>query len=62
MDPKYLMFELLHGGRCNKEHRCTYVGGGNVAHYPDPYDRDKMSVIEVEGVVDSYEYGPGDLI
>jgi hypothetical protein len=34
----------------------------DVAHYPDPYDRDKMSFIEVERVVEPYGYGPGDLI
>jgi len=61
MDLKYLMFEVHHGDRFNREHRCTYLGG-DVVNYPDPYDRDKMSFIEVERVVESYGYGPGDLI
>jgi hypothetical protein len=61
MDPKCLMFEVHHNGRFNREHRCTYAGG-DVAHYPDSFDRDKMSFIEVDGVVESYGYGPGDFI
>jgi hypothetical protein len=56
-----MMFEVHHGGQFNKEHRCTYVGG-DVAHYPDPYDRDNVSFIEVGGIVKSYGYGHGDVI
>jgi hypothetical protein len=61
MYPDLLMFKVHHGGRFNKEHGVTYVGG-DVAHYPNPYERDKISFIEVEGVVKTYRYGPGDLI
>jgi len=46
MYPKLLMFEVHHGGRFNREHRVKYVGG-DVSHYPDPYDRDELSFIEI---------------
>jgi hypothetical protein len=61
MDPECLMFEVHHDGQFNNKHMCTYVDG-DVAHYPDPFDRDNMSFIEVGGVVESYGYSPGDLI
>jgi hypothetical protein len=46
MYPELLMFEVHHGGRFNREHRVTYVGG-DISHYPDPYDRDELSFIEI---------------
>jgi len=61
MYPEMLMFEVHHGGRFNKEHRVTYVGG-DISHYLDPYERDELSFIEVKMVVRTYGYGPGDLI
>jgi len=61
MYPESIIFEVHHGGRFNREHRVTYVGG-DISHYPDPYDRDELSFIEIERVVRTYGYGPGDLI
>jgi hypothetical protein len=61
MYPEMLMFEVHYGGRFNMEHRVTYVGG-DISHYPDPCERDKMSFIEIERVVRTYGYGPGDQI
>jgi hypothetical protein len=61
MDSEYLMFKVHHGDQINRENICTYVSG-DVADYPDPFDRDKMSFIEVDGVIESYGYGLGDLI
>jgi hypothetical protein len=43
------------------EHRVAYVSGDK-SHYPDQYDRDKFSFIEIERVVRTYGYGHGDLI
>jgi hypothetical protein len=61
-DPEFLMFEIHHGSRFDREHRCTYISG-DVANYPNPiFDKDKMSFIEVNGVVEFYGYGPGNLI
>jgi hypothetical protein len=61
MYPELLIFEVHHGGRFNRERRVTYVGG-YISHYPYPYDRDKLSYIEIERVVRTYEYGSGGLI
>jgi hypothetical protein len=61
MYPELIMFEVHYGGRFSKEHRVNYVGG-DVAHYPDPYDRDEVSFIEVERVAKTYGYISGDLI
>lgn len=61
-DPEFLMFEIHHDSRFDREHRCTYIGG-DVANYPNPiFDKDKMSFIEVNGVVEFYGYGSGNLI
>jgi hypothetical protein len=61
MYPELLMFEVHHGGRFNREHRVTYVGG-DISHYSNPYDRDELSFIEIERVIRTYGCGPGDLI
>jgi hypothetical protein len=61
MYPELIMFEVHYGGRFNREHRVNYVGG-DVVHYPDPYDRDEVSFIEVERVAKTYGYVFGDLI
>jgi hypothetical protein len=61
MYPELLMFEVHHGGRFNREHRVTYVSG-DISHYPNPYGRDELSFIEIERVLRTYGYGPGDLI
>jgi hypothetical protein len=50
MDSEYLMFKVHHSDQINRENRCIYVSG-DVANYPDPFDRDKMSFIEVDGVI-----------
>jgi len=57
MYPEMLMFEVHHGGRFNREHRRW-----DVSYYPDPYDSDELSFIDIERVVKTYGYGPGNLI
>jgi hypothetical protein len=61
MYPELIMFKAYHSGRFNWEHRVTYIGG-DVAHYPDTYDREDVSFIVVERVVKTYGYILGDLI
>ncbi|MCZ6914815.1 MAG: hypothetical protein O7C59_10460 [Rickettsia endosymbiont of Ixodes persulcatus] len=49
------------GGTFDRQGRYTYVGG-YVNSYPDVYDVDKLSFIEIQTVCKEYRYRDGDLI
>jgi hypothetical protein len=61
MGTDLLMFEVHYGGTFDRQGRCTYVGG-YVNSYPDVYDVDKLSFIEIQAVCKEYRYRDGDLI
>jgi hypothetical protein len=56
-----VIFRVHYGGRFDRRHRCTYVGG-NIGLYEEPYDLDCLSFFEIENVVKKFGYHPGDLV
>jgi hypothetical protein len=48
-------------GKINRRFMCTYVKG-EVDVYKEKYDVDKLSFFEVERIVKTYGYKPGDLV
>jgi hypothetical protein len=56
-----VIFTVHYGGRFNRKHACTYVGG-KIGVYDDTYDLDYLSFIKIETIVKKFGYQPGDLI
>jgi hypothetical protein len=56
-----VIFRVHYGGRFDRRHRCTYVGG-NIGLYEEPYDLDRLSFFEIETVIKKFGYHPGDLV
>jgi hypothetical protein len=61
MAGKEVIFTVHYGGRFNRKHACTYVGG-KIGVYDDTYDLDCLSFIEIETIVKKFGYQLGDLI
>jgi hypothetical protein len=55
------VFEVHYGGQINRRFMCTYVGG-EVDVYKEKYDADNLSFFEIERIVKTYGYKPGDLV
>jgi hypothetical protein len=56
-----VIFRVHYGGRFDRRHRCTYVGG-NIGLYDEAYDLDRLSFFEIERVVKKFGYHSGDLV
>jgi hypothetical protein len=56
-----LLFKVYLGGKFNRKSGCIYLEGDNHV-YPDAYDLDELSYLEIEKIVKTYGYNHGDLI
>jgi hypothetical protein len=54
-------FEVHYDGKINRGFTCSYVGG-EVDKYDEKFDEDKLSFLEIEGIVKKYGYKSGDLV
>jgi hypothetical protein len=48
-------FEVHYGGKINRGFTCSYVGG-KVDMYDEKFDEDKLSFLEIEGIVKKHRY------
>ncbi|KAB1213175.1 hypothetical protein CJ030_MR5G021753 [Morella rubra] len=56
-----LLFEVHYSSRFGRNYECSYVGG-DVSVYDELYDPNCLSFFELEDIVKTYRYKPGDLI
>jgi hypothetical protein len=50
-----LVFEVHHGARFDRHFGCEYVSGSVTVHH-ETFDHDKLSFLEIKGILKEYGY------